>query len=79
MVALYRRFKHSNRRAAALLLLWVRGKSILDQWLMVAVCALIGQILLVGFFVPGRFNFYFAHVLAVASSIVVLVATAPQN
>jgi len=60
--------------AAALLLLWVRGKSILDQWLMVAVCALIGQILLVGFFVPGRFNFYFAHVLAVASSIVVLVA-----
>jgi C4-dicarboxylate-specific signal transduction histidine kinase len=41
---------------------------------MVTVCALIGEIALVGFFAPGRFNFYFAHVLAVVSSIVVLVA-----
>jgi signal transduction histidine kinase len=60
--------------AAALLLLWVRRKSILDQWLMVTVCALMGEIALVGFFAPGGFNFYFAHVLAVVSSIVVLVA-----
>ena len=27
----------------ALLLLWSRGKSILDLWLMVAVCALIAE------------------------------------
>lgn len=60
--------------AAALRLLWVRRKSILDQWLMVIVCALMGEIALVGFFAPGAFNFYFAHVLAVVSSIVVLVA-----
>lgn len=60
--------------AAALLLLWTRRQSILDQWLMVTICALMGEIALVGFFVPGGFNFYFAHLLAVVSSIVVLVA-----
>ena len=40
----------------ALLLLWSRGKSVLDLWLMVAVCALIMETTMVAFLVTSRFS-----------------------
>ena len=43
----------------ALLLLWFRGKSVLDLWLMVAVCALIVETALVALLVPTRFSVVF--------------------
>ena len=47
-----------------LLLLWTRGRSILDLWLMVAVCGLIGEGVFVAFFVTARFTFgFYAFVL----------------
>jgi signal transduction histidine kinase len=60
----------------ALMLLWCRRESALDQWLKVAVCALISEVALVSFFIEGRFNlgFYSGHILAVISSTIVLAA-----
>jgi signal transduction histidine kinase len=60
----------------ALVLLWARQESVLDLWLIVAVCALISELALVSFFVEARFNlgFYSGHLFAVVSSTIVLVA-----
>ena len=59
----------------ALLLLWSRGKSVLDLWLMVAVCALIVETALVAFFITGRFSvgFYATRVISLLVSKVVLI------
>src|SRR5678815_453966 len=59
----------------ALLLLWSRGKSVLDLWLMVAFCALIMQTALVAFFITGRFSvgFYATRVISLLVSRVVLI------
>ena len=59
----------------ALLLLWSRGKSVLDLWLMVAVCALMVETALVAFFVTGRFIvvFYATRVISLLVSKVVLI------
>ena len=40
----------------ALVLLWSRGKSVLDLWLMVALCALLLETTIVAFLVTGRFS-----------------------
>jgi signal transduction histidine kinase len=58
----------------ALGLLWVRQQSILDLWLMVALCALLAELALVTVFVPGRFNlaYYCGRLLSVAVSTAVL-------
>ena len=40
----------------ALLLLWFRGKSVLDLWLMVAVCALIMETSMTALFITARFS-----------------------
>ena len=48
----------------ALLLLWSRGKSVLDLWLMVAVCALIAEATMVALFVTGRFSLAFMRIVA---------------
>jgi hypothetical protein len=61
----------------ALLLLWFRGKSVLDLWLMVAVCALIMETSLVALgFVPSRFSigFYATRLIPFVVSKVVLIA-----
>jgi len=61
----------------ALLLLWSRGKSVLDLWLMVAVCALAMETSLVAFgFVSERFSvgFYATRLIPLVVSKVVLIA-----
>ena len=61
----------------AFLLLLFRGKSVLDLWLMVAVCALIMETSLVAFgFVSGRFSigFYATRLIPFIVSKVVLIA-----
>ena len=60
----------------ALLLLWSRGKSVLDLWLMVAVCALIMETALVALFMPTRFSvgFYATRLISLVVSKVVLIA-----
>jgi signal transduction histidine kinase len=60
----------------ALLLLWFRGKSVLDLWLMVAVCVLTMESSMVAFgFVSARFTigFYATRLIPVIVSKVVLV------
>jgi signal transduction histidine kinase len=60
----------------ALLLLWSRGKSVLDLWLMVAVCALIMETGLVALgLVSGRFSigFYATRLIPLVVSKVVLI------
>ncbi len=58
-----------------LLLLWSRGKSVLDLWLMVAVFALIVETTLIAFLVPRRFDvvFYATRVIWLLVSKVVLI------
>jgi signal transduction histidine kinase len=59
----------------ALLLLWTRGTSVLDLWLMVAVCALLAETVMVAFFLTARFSlaFYFNRVVSLLVSKVVLI------
>ena len=60
---------------ALLLLLWSRGKSVLDLWLMVAVFALIVEAAVIGFFIIGRFDvvFYATRGISLLVSKVVLI------
>lgn len=60
----------------ALLLLWSRGKSVLDLWLMVAVAALIMETALVALFVQFRFSLghYACRLISLVVSKVVLIA-----
>jgi len=55
-------------------LLWTRQRSILDLWLIVALCALLAELAVVTVFVPGRFNlaYYCGRLLSVAVSTAVL-------
>ena len=59
----------------ALLLLWTRGTSVLDLWLVVAVCALIAETVMVTFFLTARFSlaFYSNRVVSLLVSKVVLI------
>src|SRR5262249_43658575 len=59
-----------------LLLMWTRRTSILDLWIMVAICMLISEMALVTFGVTARFHlgWYISRGLAVAVSTVVLIA-----
>ena len=61
--------------ALALLLLWSRGRSVLDLWLMVAVCAQMMEMALV-IVILGRFTvgFYATRVISLLVSKVVLIA-----
>jgi len=61
--------------AFALLLLWTRRTSILDLWLMVAVCALALELIVVTWMITTRFSlgFYFSGVLSSITSITLLV------
>jgi signal transduction histidine kinase len=41
----------------ALIVLWIRRRSVLDLWLMVVMCAYVIEIILIAFPVPARFSF----------------------
>ena len=60
----------------AFVLLAVRGSSVLDLWLMVAVCGMVLEQTLMSFFVHTRFSFghYSSRVFAVAVCTIVLIA-----
>ncbi len=64
-----------------LLLLWIRGRSALDLWLMVAVFASAGESTLATFFLTARFTlgFYGIRLIAMLVSKVVLVALVAQT
>ena len=59
-----------------LLLMWSRRRSVLDLWVMVAVCMLISEMTLVAFGMTSRFSlgWYVSRALAVGVSTVVLIA-----
>jgi hypothetical protein len=42
-----------------LLLLWTRGRSVLDLWIMVALCAMIGDAVMITFFIYGSLHLWF--------------------
>jgi two-component sensor histidine kinase len=59
-----------------MVLMWTRRISILDLWIIVAICMLISEMALVTFGITGRFylGWYVSRTLAVAVSTVVLIA-----
>ena len=59
----------------ALALLWTRRRSVLDQWLMVVLLALICELALVTMFETSRFSFgfYVGRIFSLVTSVVVLV------
>jgi signal transduction histidine kinase len=61
--------------ALAILLLWSRGKSVLDLWLLVAVCALLMETTMVALLTTGRFSlgFYANRIIPLVVSKVVLI------
>ena len=56
--------------------LWLRGKSVLDLWLIVAVCALVAELGVTAFIIVSRFSlgFYTQRVFSLAASTIVLSA-----
>lgn len=60
--------------AVALALLWIRRRSVLDEWLMVLTVALISEMALVQVFTGTRFSvgFYFGRIFTLITSIVIL-------
>jgi signal transduction histidine kinase len=58
----------------AAMLLWARRSSVLDLWVMVAVCAAIAELVVVSAFVPGRFTlaYYCGRALSVLVASAVL-------
>jgi hypothetical protein len=62
--------------AIALVLLWFRGKSILDQWLAIAMFAALLEMLMVGFFLGRRFDlgWYAVRIFGVIAATAVLLA-----
>jgi signal transduction histidine kinase len=60
--------------ALVLALLWMRARSLLDQWLMVVALALFGEAMLVTVFETSRFSlgFYAGRIFSIVTSLVVL-------
>ena len=60
----------------ALLLLGIRQRSVLDQWLMIAICATFLEMAMVTFFSAGRFDlgWYSVRFFSVIASTIVLIA-----
>jgi signal transduction histidine kinase len=58
----------------ALILLWIRRRSVLDLWLMVVMCAYVIEICLIAFPVPTRFSFgwYAGRLFGLVSSSLIL-------
>ena len=61
---------------AALAALWLRGKSVLDLWLIVSVCALVAELGVTAFIIVSRFSlgFYTQRIFSLAASTIVLSA-----
>jgi signal transduction histidine kinase len=59
---------------AALIVLWIRRRSVLDLWLMVVMCAYVIEIVLISFPAPARYSigWYAGRVFGVLSSSLVL-------
>jgi hypothetical protein len=66
--------------ALGLILLWTRRTSILDLWLLIAVCALTVELVIVTWLITSRFSlgFYLGGGLSVFASMTVLVALLSQ-
>jgi len=64
-----------------LLLMWTRRRSVLDLWVMVAVCMVISEMTLVAFGLTSRFSlgWYVSRALAVGVSTVVLIALLSES
>jgi signal transduction histidine kinase len=64
-----------------LLLMWTRRRSLLDLWVMVAICMLISEMTLVAVGMTGRFylGWYVSRALAVGVSTVVLMALLSES
>src|SRR6516162_5231784 len=64
-----------------LLLIWTRRTSVLDAWVMVAICMLISEMTLVAFGMTSRFSlgWYVSRALAVGVSTVVLIALLSES
>src|SRR5262249_30203646 len=64
-----------------LLLMWIRRTSVLDLWIMVAICMVISEMTLVTFGITSRFylGWYVSRTLAVAVSTVVLIALLSES
>ena len=62
--------------AVALVVLWLRRRSVLDQWLIVAVCALVAELSVTTFVITSRFSlgFYTQRLFSLAASTIVLSA-----
>jgi len=60
----------------ALALLWIRRRSVLDQWLMVVACATVAELAFVGLFGAPRFSlgFYAGRTFSLVTSTILLVA-----
>ena len=60
----------------ALVVLWLRRRSVLDQWLIVAVSALVAELAVTAFVITSRFSlgFYTQRIFSLAASTVVLSA-----
>ena len=60
----------------ALVVLWLRRRSVLDQWLIVAVSALVAELAVTAFVITSRFSlgFYTQRIFSLAASTIVLSA-----
>jgi signal transduction histidine kinase len=60
----------------ALAMLWFRRKSVLDLWLIVAVCAMVAELAMTSFVIVSRFSlgFYTQRIFSLAASTIVLSA-----
>jgi signal transduction histidine kinase len=67
---------HVFMSALALWAVWIGRSSVLDQWLMVALCAMVAETGMLAFFLEGRFTvgWYAVRLFGVIASTVVLVA-----
>jgi signal transduction histidine kinase len=60
----------------ALVVLWFRRRSVLDQWLIVSMCALVAELAMTTFVITSRFSlgFYTQRIFSLAASTIVLSA-----
>jgi signal transduction histidine kinase len=67
--------------ALALVLLWIRRRSVLDLWLMVVACALLAEVIQATLLVPARYalGYYVGRTFSFVTSVVVLIVLLAQT
>ena len=67
--------------ALALVLLWKRGRSVLDLWLSVTICAFVAELVINTFMISGRFTlgWYLARAFAVLVPMIVMILLLAQT